>query len=91
VIFNNEEMEMSETRTVTITERSTIGLREILFSEIDSLRNGETEPARAQAVAKLAQQILTSVSLELNAVRWLDGSIAQSEKTNTPPKLKLVG
>lgn len=82
---------MSETRTITITERSTIGLREVLFAEIDSLRNGDIEPARAQAVAKLAQQILTSVSLELNAVRWLDGAIDGAGKSNTPPKLKLVG
>ena len=82
---------MSTTKTVTITERSSVGLREILFSEIDALRNGTIEPARAQATAKLAQQILTSVSLELNAARWLEEAVDGVTNTRTPPKLKLVG
>lgn len=76
-----------------ITERTTMGLREVLFSEIDKLRNGEIEPTRAHATAKLAQQILTSVALELSAVRWLEaestpptGRVARSA-----PKLQLVG
>ena len=81
---------MAVTTTKTTTERSTMGLREILFSEIDMLRNGEVEPARAQAVAKLAQQILTSVSLELNASRWLDSSVDNSERSHSAPKLALV-
>ena len=43
------------------------GLREVLIDEIDALRNGTIEPARAYATAKLAQQIITSVALELQA------------------------
>lgn len=71
------------------SERSSVGLREILFQEIDMLRNGEIEPSRAHATAKLAQQILTSVSLELNAARWLEGSADTSGRV--PPKLRLAG
>lgn len=70
-----------------------MGLREVLFSEIDKLRNGEIEPTRAHATAKLAQQILTSVALELSAVRWLesDPALPQSKATRSAPKLQLVG
>lgn len=80
--------------TTIVTERSTMGLREVLFSEIDKLRNGEIEPTRAHATAKLAQQILTSVALELNAVRWMeqDASLpANPRVARSAPKLQLVG
>lgn len=75
------------------TERSTMGLREVLFSEIDKLRNGEIEPTRAHATAKLAQQILTSVALELSAVRWLESDPAPTggRVGRSAPKLQLVG
>lgn len=69
-------------------ERTSAGLREVLCEELDALRSGRVEPARAHATAKLAQQILTSVSLELSAARMLDGRGAGGREL---PKLKLVG
>jgi hypothetical protein len=54
-----------------VRKRTMGGLREVLFDEIDALRNGTIEPARAYATAKLAQQIITSVALELQAARLL--------------------
>ena len=77
------------TTSLTTIERSSQGLREVLFSEIDALRNGVIEPARAHATAKLAQQILTSVALELSAARLLDSP--PDGKGRSLPKLKLVG
>lgn len=59
--------------TVVQIERTSGGLREVLFNELQQLRNGKIEPARAHATAKLAQQILTSVSIELAAARFLSG------------------
>lgn len=76
------------TQTTTI-DRTSQGLREVLFAELDALRNGTIEPARAHATAKLAQQILTSVSLELAAVRVLDAKPDSGGRSL--PKLKLVG
>lgn len=73
----------------TIIERSSEGLREVLFSELEALRNGTIEPARAHATAKLAQQILTSVSLELTASRLLDE--VPTVAGRKLPKLRLVG
>ncbi len=79
---------MLTTEIKATVDRSTSGLREVLFAEIDALRAGTIDPARAHATAKLAQQILTSVSLELTAVRFLE---ANKETGRSLPKLKLVG
>lgn len=46
-------------------ERSTRGLRDMLFDELDALRNGKTTPQRASAVAKLSSEICNSVRIEL--------------------------
>jgi len=72
----------------TIMERTTAGLREVLFTELDNLRNGVIDVARAHATAKLAQQIVNSVHLDLSAARIL-GKPPVGERAFA--KLKLVG
>ena len=49
--------------------RSSAGLRDALFDEIDSLRQGRTLPARANAVAKLATVVIESVRMELEVAK----------------------
>lgn len=44
--------------------RTSAGLRNALFDEIDALRRGEGDPQRATAVAKLAQNILAAAKME---------------------------
>lgn len=51
--------------------RSSSGLRDVLFDEIDSLRNGESNPARATALAKLSVQIINSVTMEIQYNKYL--------------------
>lgn len=46
--------------------RNSKGLRDVLFDEIDQLRNGEGDPTRALAVANLAKQIINTVKVELD-------------------------
>lgn len=41
-------------------------LRDVLFDELDALRNGSADPKRAQAVAKLAQQIISTAKVEMD-------------------------
>lgn len=72
---------------LTSTERTSNGLREMLFDEIDKLRNGVIDSSRAHATAKLAQQILSSVSLELAAKRMFEKVPTIGGKL---PGLKLV-
>ena len=75
------------TTITTMVERSSQGLREVLFAELDALRNGTIEPARAHATAKLAQQILSSVAIELAAARSFKQVPGEAR---TLPNLKLV-
>ena len=50
-------------------ERNTSTLRNILFDEIDGLKNGTSEPRRAMAVARLAQQIIQTAKVEMEFYR----------------------
>lgn len=60
--------------------RTTKSLRDVLFDEIDDLRNGEGDPTRALAVANLAKQIINVAKVELDFHREV---IRQQEKGNT--------
>lgn len=46
--------------------RDTSTLRDILFDELDALRSGNGDPKRAQAVANLAQQIISTAKVEMD-------------------------
>lgn len=45
--------------------RTSLGLRDVLFDEIDALRNGESNPQRAASLSKLAVQIINTVTMEV--------------------------
>ena len=45
--------------------RTSAGLRDALFDALDGLRNGSTNAATANAVAKLADQVVQTVHMEL--------------------------
>lgn len=49
--------------------RTSLGLREVLFDEIDHLRNGTSTPNRAAALSKLAVQIINTVTMEVEYQR----------------------
>ena len=60
---------MSKTESIAgagPTVRTSAGLRDALFDELDNLRNGSTNPAKANAVAKLADQVIATVKMELD-------------------------
>ena len=54
-----------------IINRSTAGLREYLFEELEMIKNGESNAQRASAVSKISSQILTSVRLEMEYIRFV--------------------
>lgn len=62
------------------SSRTTSGLRDALFDEIDELRTGEGDPTKALAVAKLAQQIIGTAKVELDFHR----TIHAMEANKTP-------
>ena len=47
------------------SKRTTHGLRDILFDELEELRSGEGDPTKAMAIAKLASQIINVANLEM--------------------------
>lgn len=48
------------------SKRTTKGLRDILFDEIEQLRTGDGDAQRAMAVANLAKQIINIAKVELD-------------------------
>lgn len=57
--------------TATPVNRTSAGLRDAIFDEIDAIRNGASNPTRANAVAKLATGIVETVRMELEVQRHL--------------------
>lgn len=51
--------------------RTTQGLRDILFDEIEELRSGNGDPTKSLAVANLAKQIVNTAKVELDFQRTL--------------------
>lgn len=45
--------------------RTTEGLRELLFDELDLLREGKSDPSRARVTANLARQIIESIRVQV--------------------------
>lgn len=45
--------------------RTSAGLRDAIFDEIDFIRNGESNPTRANALSKLAGGIVDTVRMEI--------------------------
>lgn len=56
---------MSSSNPRPTFERSTAGLRDALFSEMEDLKSGASAPHEALAFSKLASQIISSVELDL--------------------------
>lgn len=55
-------------------ERTTEGLRDLLFDEMDLLRQGQIDDRRARATANLARQIIESVRVQVQFQRVVNES-----------------
>ncbi len=64
---------MAKPVTKVETTRTSAGLCNALFDELDLLRNGDSDAHRAGAVAKLAIQIISTKRLEIDASQLLKG------------------
>lgn len=51
--------------------RTSAGLRDAIFDEIDAIRDGSSNPTRANAVAKLAAGVVETVRMEIEVQRHL--------------------
>ena len=50
--------------------RTSAGLRDAIFDELDCIRNGTSNPTRANAVAKLAGSIVETVRMEIEVQKF---------------------
>ena len=66
------------------TKRTTNGLREVLFEQIDGLVNGSITPQQAKAVSGLASQVVSVTRLEMEAARFIS---AERMADNSTKKL----
>lgn len=69
--------------------RTSAGLRDALFDELDRLRNGETNAARANAVARLSDQVCSTVQLELDVQRYMQKLPNERPASSGLPSLSL--
>jgi len=70
---------MEKQATAAPVVRTSAGLRDALFDALDGLRSGTTNAATANAVAKLADQVVQTVHMEL-AVHKHASTAKASEK-----------
>lgn len=63
---------MKEGMKNKLVQRTSAGLRDALFDELDLLRSGTSNPSRANAVAKLADQVINTVTMELEVQRHIN-------------------
>ena len=64
--------------------RTTQGLRDILFDEIDELRTPDANPDKSMAVANIAKQIINTAKVELEFTRIMQD---RAEETGEVVKL----
>lgn len=72
-------MAKKETVEAPAVQRTSAGLRDAIFDEIDAIRNGTSNPTRANAVAKLASGVVETVRMEMEVQRHLNSSAANAK------------
>jgi hypothetical protein len=71
-------------------DRTSAGLRNVLFDEIDSLRGGDSNPARARSLAMLANTALKSVEVEIEFHKYVS-DVSKHEGSSKIGSLELGG
>ena len=56
------------------SKRTTNGLREVLFDQVDGLISGTITPQQAKAVSGIASQIVAVTKLEMEAARFISST-----------------
>lgn len=87
-VTNKEEVMAKAKKDATPILRSTSGLRETMFQEMEALRSGESSWQRARSMAMLANTVLDSVKTEVEYHKY----VASTPKTiETEENVKRLG
>jgi len=71
-------------------DRTTRGLAQALFEELESLRNGNSTPQAARAKASLANTICTISRLEMDFARFVNASRASDDNRDALKALPMA-
>ena len=72
--------------------RTSAGLRDVLFDELDRMRNGRTNATNANAISRLAGEIANTIQMELEVHRELSripGDHPAGEQPRLPQSIEL--
>lgn len=64
--------------------RTSAGLRDALFDELDGLRDGSVNATKANATAKIAGAIVDTVTMEMTAYKLMNKSGSASIQGKVP-------
>lgn len=64
--------------------RTSAGLRDAMFDELDAIRSGTSNPTRAGAVARLSTGIIETVRMEMEVQRQLRSTPERLEELDSP-------
>lgn len=79
------------TKGLAPVSRSSAGLRDAMFDEIDALRDGTGNPTRANAVSKLAMTIVETVNMEMAVQRFAATTAGQATAVPQSPSSLQLG
>ena len=90
--LNSEESMSEETKNpLPIVSRTSAGLRNALFDELDNLRAGTTNATKANATARIAAAIVGTVEMELEVHRVMSKLPKDQQVMTSLPPLTLAG
>ena len=81
----------TETKQASPISRTSAGLRDAIFDELDSIRNGSSNPTRANAVAKLAGSIVETVRMEIEVQKFARMNGGGKAATPAPAMESIIG
>lgn len=81
---------MTEAINKETVQRTSSGLRNALFDELDDLRGGKTNATKANATAKIAMAIISTVEMELEVHKTMNKLPKDKTTEVTLPSLALV-
>jgi len=82
-------MEHEKTAAARPVDRTSLGLRNALFDEMDALRAGTSTPQRACAIAKLAVQIIGSVQMDIEYQKHVASTSSRAPQPVPLPAISL--
>ena len=77
--------------TTEATVRTSAGMRDSLFDELEALRGGSSSPARANAISKLCGTVIDTVRMEIEVQKHSVSMTQRPEKKAKGANMVTVG